>query len=252
MTPHAGRPSRVHRQLGADMQLAHHPRRKPVVRQPGPVARCEIAVLVGRAAAAVCLSLVVVAQAEAGAARGRPLRTGQSGCWDSAGTSIACDGTGHDGDLRRGLSRVYVDNGDGTITDQKTALMWEKISDDDSIHDQDDLYTWADAFAVKLVELNSGAGFAGYTDWRLPSLFELHSIINLGTVEPAVSEAFNTACSAGCTVLTCSCTGFGSYWSSSSHIFDQDEAWRILFSHGFSSGGRKTNLYRVRAVRGGA
>jgi hypothetical protein len=43
------------------------------------------------------------------------------------------------------LTRAYVDNGDGTITDSKTGLMWEKLSDDGSIHDWDATYTWADA-----------------------------------------------------------------------------------------------------------
>ena len=36
----------------------------------------------------------------------------------------------------------FVDNGDGTITDTKTGLQWEKKSDDGTIHDQDDTYTW--------------------------------------------------------------------------------------------------------------
>jgi hypothetical protein len=51
---------------------------------------------------------------------------------------------------RRAAARVgaYVDNGDGTITDAVTGLMWEKLSDDGSIHDADAAYGWPEALAV--------------------------------------------------------------------------------------------------------
>jgi hypothetical protein len=51
-------------------------------------------------------------------------------------------GTGSDGDLQKGTARSYTDNGDGTITDNVTGLMWEKKSDDGGIHDKDNMYTW--------------------------------------------------------------------------------------------------------------
>jgi len=57
---------------------------------------------------------------------------------------IDCAGKGQDGELRRGEPRAYQDNGDGTIRDKRTALTWEKLSDDDSIHDQDNQYTCVD------------------------------------------------------------------------------------------------------------
>ena len=53
--------------------------------------------------------------------------------------------------------------------DVNTGLMWEKLSDDGSIHDRDNLYTWDDAFAVKVATLNSGS-FAGRTDRRVPNV----------------------------------------------------------------------------------
>src|SRR5215510_10778276 len=52
--------------------------------------------------------------------------TGQTTCWDSSGTLIPCAGTGQDGDTRAGAPLAYTDNGDGTITDDDTGLMWEK------------------------------------------------------------------------------------------------------------------------------
>ena len=62
-----------------------------------------------------------VQEADAGARRSRPVRTGQTTCWDTAGTVIDCAGTGVDGDLRRGEPRAYQDNGDGTTRDKRTA-----------------------------------------------------------------------------------------------------------------------------------
>jgi hypothetical protein len=169
---------------------------------------------------------------------------------------IPCAGTGHDGEIQAGASLAYVDNGDGTISDLNTGLMWEKLSDDGSIHDKDDSYTWDNAFAVKVATLNSGGGFAGHTDWRLPNYKELVSILSLDNVGPAVSAAFNTGCAPGCTVLTCSCTVSSSYssfyWSSSTYTDYPAYAWYVYFYYGFVYAEGKTNANYVRAVRAGS
>src|SRR5438876_6315029 len=47
-----------------------------------------------------------------------------------------------DGAMQAGAPLSYTDNGDGTITDENTGLMWEKKSADGNIHDMDTLYTW--------------------------------------------------------------------------------------------------------------
>jgi len=144
-----------------------------------------------------------------------------------------------------------VDNGDGTITDVNTGLMSEKLSDDGTIHDWNNQYTWDNAFAVKIATLNGGGGFAGHTDWRLPNYKELISILNLQRVNPAVSPAFNAAWTPGCTVTSCSCTGSNDYWSSSSDASLQDNAWFVWFYYGLASASHKTDNLYVRAVRGG-
>src|SRR5713226_3197712 len=61
--------------------------------------------------------------------------TGQTTCWDANDVVIPCAGTGEDGDIRAGAPLAYADNGDGTITDLNTGLMWEKQTSDDYIHD---------------------------------------------------------------------------------------------------------------------
>jgi hypothetical protein len=98
--------------------------------------------------------------------------TQQVQCWDPLDITtpikpIDCIGTGQDGEFRYGLPTVFVDNGDGTVSDKRTTLMWEKLSDDDSVHDYNNFsYLWPGAFQ-KVAQLNALA-FAGHTDWRLP------------------------------------------------------------------------------------
>jgi hypothetical protein len=92
-------------------------------------------------------------------------------CWDTAGNLIACPGTGQDGEIRAGKPLRYVDNGDGTLLDLNTRLVWEKLSRDGSIHDVSHRYDWRQAL-LKVGQLNQ-ANFAGHSDWRLPNVKEL-------------------------------------------------------------------------------
>jgi hypothetical protein len=70
--------------------------------------------------------------------------------------------------------------------------MWEKLSDDGSVHDQDTTYEWSPPSSVfdKANDLNTMA-FAGYTDWRLPNINELQSIVDYGAASPAVNPIFD-------------------------------------------------------------
>jgi hypothetical protein len=193
-----------------------------------------------------------LAACEAGSGpQGQRLQTGQTLCYDAAGATTGCAATGQDGELQRGLTRAYVDNGDGTVTDTRTGLTWEKHADDGSIHDKDTQYAWVDAFP-KIASLNGGGGFAGHTDWRLPNANELHSLVDYGRFSPSVDPVFNTACAPGCTVLTCSCTKTGDHWSSTSFLNLATQAWFVSLDSGTVSRGVKTSLDFVRAVRGGS
>ena len=184
----------------------------------------------------------------------QPLRTGQTQCDQGAGTPGACPGTpaGQDAAALKGATRSYTDNGDGTITDNRTGLMWEKLSDDGTIHDQDTFYTWYTAFTSKIATLNGGGGFAGYTDWRLPNRFELETLVDLGRVVPSIDPAFNTSCAATCTVLTCSCTRSTYYWSSTTYQGSQGRAWYVIMSDGSVTFDFKSTPNYVRAVRAGS
>jgi hypothetical protein len=176
-------------------------------------------------------------------------------------------GPGSDGAVRAGGALSYTDNGDGTITDHNTGLMWEKKDDSGGIHDKDNTYTWwggvtpgylmdGTMVTVFLNTLNTPPCFAGHCDWRIPNVKELQSIVDyeIPFPDPTVHTAFhNTNCTPGCTVTTCSCTQSFYYWSSTTCRFTPSSAWYVFFGGGivFSYGGLKTNDFYVRAVRGG-
>jgi len=157
----------------------------------------------------------------------------------------------------------FVDNGDGTITDRVTGLMWEKKSDDGSVHDKDNVYTlsagapWGPtgtAYTQFLATLNTTQHFAGHSDWRIPTIQELQTLVNCRQPPPWVDPPFNTGCASNCTVTTCSCTVPDEYWSSTdlpndSHepgIHDQPGVFGPLSAVGLG----KFRSYYVRAVRG--
>src|SRR5215208_5675766 len=114
-----------------------------------------------------------------------------------------------DGTVQAGASLSYTDNGDGTITDNNTGLMWEKKGDNGGLHDKDNGYPWSGATGTQetiwdwLDDVNAegGTGFAGYNDWRVPNAKELQSLVNYQNASPMTSTAFNDNCAAGVTVL---------------------------------------------------
>jgi len=66
------------------------------------------------------------------------------------------------------IENNYHNNNDGTITDRATGLMWQQDGLDDVIYQKD-----ASAYIEKL----NKESFAGYTDWRLPTIDELLSLL---------------------------------------------------------------------------
>ena len=174
-------------------------------------------------------------------------------------------GAGSDGDLQRGAARSYTDNGDGTITDDATGLMWEKKTQDGSIHSYWNTYSWSgpsfgttsimdgSITSTFLATLNGGGGFAGHTDWRIPNRFELEGLLDLQNIYPAVDTAFDTNCEASCTETTCSCTQQTvAYWSSTTVAHAPVAAWTVEFGTGYANFSVKLSDLAVRAVRGGS
>jgi len=83
----------------------------------------------------------------------------------------------------------YVDNGDGTITDMLTGLMWQKSPDTNGDGEilAEDKMTYNEA-----VTGASSFNLSGYTDWRLPSIKELYSLIIFSGVDPSGYEGSST------------------------------------------------------------
>ena len=162
-----------------------------------------------------------------------------------------------DGTVEAGKTLNYKDNGDGTITDKVTRLMWEKKSDDGGLHDKDNAYPWSSAVTDTIwdwlddVNAEGGKGFAHHRDWRIPNVKELQSIIDYENFTPAVASAFNTNCG-GNTVFTGSCTAASNYWSSSTNANNPGNAWNVDFNNGNVNNDDKSNPLYVRAVRGGS
>jgi Protein of unknown function (DUF1566) len=198
---------------------------------------------------------------------------------------------GDDGAVQAGAPLAYVDNGDGTITDLNTGLMWEKKIQLDGtgngadLHDADNCYPWGGACAVGaaycgtdvdcgakgpcnaldcqgghqtifmwVAALNT-ANFAGHNDWRIPNIKELQSIVDYGNSNPAVDGAFKGAsCGPACTDITsagCSCIKSNRTWSSTGDAFLPGFARSVDFDDGVADEYGKSSAFNVRAVRGG-
>jgi len=171
-------------------------------------------------------------------------KTGQTTPW----------GTGDDGTLQKGVAWPdprFTDNGNGTVTDKLTGLMWQKNAnciatyypgfDNDSTPGDGEV-TWPHALAF-VVGINNGTYplcGAGYNDWRLPNARELNSLIDYGR-----SPTFPAG--TPFTGLT-----YGNYWSSTS-VASGPTLWAFYLNFGDASLSNmsKTTPYYVWPVRGG-
>ncbi len=168
---------------------------------------------------------------------------------------------------RYGPAEHYKDNGDGTFTDEKTKIVWEIKTDDESVHDVDNTYTWTQReesdsepdgtlFEVFLRALNStcegeGAtecksdedcakgekcGFTGHRDWCIPDVKELQSIVDYGSFRPASSVHGEMA------------TTY--YWTSTPSVIITQNAWTVNFFDGLVlNSSKKIHALHARAMR---
>jgi len=69
------------------------------------------------------------------------------------------------------MAKRFIDNGDGTVTDTETGLMWKQT---DGFQDESFFHTWMKAYDY-IRELNNSK-FSGYIDWRMPNVEEAESL----------------------------------------------------------------------------
>jgi len=139
--------------------------------------------------------------------------------------------------------------------------VWEQKTNDGSVHDKDNAYTWntamggttpnGTAFTVFLGTLNDGTSsfgmptggcFAGHCDWRLPAVEELESIVD--------------SAAPGCSTFASPCidqTVFGptvafASWSATTYSADPAFAWHVSFFDGFVAPQSKSGGVYVRRL----
>jgi len=143
--------------------------------------------------------------------------------------------------IKTGIDTRYQNNADGTITDLNNGLMWQQCNMGQSGADctlgADSTYTW-DA-ALQIVEqINTNDGFASYTDWRLPNIKELFSLVEVACSSPSINLTFFPN------------SGLA-YWSSTPANGTNGRSWILNFDEGNNSTTDRNLEHIVRLVRGG-
>ena len=164
-------------------------------------------------------------------------QTGQTTCYDSGSAVIACANTGQDGDWQAGVvwpNPRFV-SGTGTesdcMIDKLTGLMWPKNG-----NLAGGKKTWQQA-----LDYSNGLDLCGHTDWRLPNVVELRSLINDEETNMGAwldTQGFNNVQSS-------------IYWSSTTFTHYTTDAWVVYMTSGFVLMYDKADSYDVWPVRAG-
>ena len=146
----------------------------------------------------------------------RAVRGGQSGSFSAYDSGNPVDASS--------ASSSYTDNGNGTVTDASTGLMWQQ--------DGSTIKTWEQALAY-CADLSLG----GYTDWRLPTIKELASLVDYSRCNPSINITYFPV------------TASYYYWSSTTYRYNAGSAWGIGFYLGDEFPLDKDESLSVRAVQ---
>ena len=114
----------------------------------------------------------------------------------------------------------------GIVIDNNSKLWWQ----DDKVVDAKN---WQEA-----IDYCEASTLGGYSDWRLPNINELLSIVDYSASGAKLDKVFKNRV-------------YGSYWSSTSHSASSKVAWGINFKYGTNSYYSKSKDNAIRCVRGG-
>ena len=134
-----------------------------------------------------------------------------------------------------------TDNGNGTITDTKTGLMWKKCLEGvtGNLCDTGAATTFTWQTALQQPGAVNVSGFATHQNWRLPNIKELTSIVEKQCYDPAIN--LNRFPNTPSSVV----------WSGSPFAGFPSSAWYVYFNNGGSYLINRSNYFQVRLVRGG-
>jgi hypothetical protein len=125
------------------------------------------------------------------------------------------------------IADQFKDNGDGTIADNITGLIWQKVQSPNTL-------TWEEALIYA-----SGLSLAGKSDWRVPNVKEIQSLNDAKLFKPSFNKNYFI------NVLS------GNFWSSTTLVNAPAKAWDINVDYGIVSYNEKTFKENVLCVRGG-
>lgn len=159
-------------------------------------------------------------------------KTGQTTSYSATG--------GEDGDLQKGVtwpSPRFTDNGNGTVTDNLTTLIWLKNANAGGTKSWEAALLYCNNLANGSAGLTDGSA-AG--DWRLPNVKELQSLIAFENFLPALpaEHPFSGVLS-------------NFYWSGTTYSGSTTSAWGVNLNGGLVGYNGKTSAYYVWPVRAG-
>ena len=138
------------------------------------------------------------------------------------------------------------------VQDNQTGLIWEVKT----AANKDDTFRWGgltaigrdaptqfgvydDGWNALVTSSNSGSGLCGFTDWRVPTLQELSSLVHYGEAGYTIDSHYFPHAVAHL------------YWSASPYAVDSSSAWQLVFGNGGDGADFRDNSKRVRLVRTG-
>lgn len=176
------------------------------------------------------------------------------GCWMAVGHGVAWAGQScFASSVEKTMpTNNFLDNGDGTVTDKTTGLMWKRCSEGQAWDASASacggaagVFTWQGALQ-RAQHLNQDlGGYAGHTDWRVPNTKEISTIVERACQDPAINLTLFPN------------TPDAIFWSSSPYLGDyggsstDTMAWVEAYPVGNAFVKAKSDTHYLRLVRGG-